>query len=87
MAHYNLGTAYEAAGDFDRAVSSYEAALRNDSRLGEAHYRIGLIMQKRKRVEDAKEQYQKALKADENADYATDAKKRLAALAAGGPAK
>jgi len=44
-------------------------------------------MQKRKRVEDAKEQYQKALKADENADYATDAKKRLAALAAGGPAK
>lgn len=87
VAHYNLGTAYEAAGDFDRAVSSYEAALRNDSRLGEAHYRIGLIMQKRKRVEDAKEQYQKALKADENADYATDAKKRLAALAAGGPAK
>lgn len=87
VAHYNLGTAYEAAGDFDRAVNSYEAALRIDARLGEAHYRIGLIMQKRKRVEEAKEQYQKALKADENADYATDAKKRLAALAAGGPAK
>ena len=80
VAHYNLGTAYEAQGELEKALVSYESAIRNDPRLGEAYYRIGLIMQKRHRVEEAREHYKKALKVSENSDYSEDAKLRLASL-------
>ncbi|MFA6211831.1 MAG: tetratricopeptide repeat protein [Candidatus Obscuribacterales bacterium] len=80
VAHYNLGTAYESQGDLDRAMVSYENATRNDQRLGEAFYRMGLIMMKKHKVEEAKEQFKRALKISENSDYSADARLKLASI-------
>ncbi len=80
MAQYNLGTAYEFQGEFEKALVAYQAAIKCDSRMGEAYYRIGLIMQKQKKLDEARSQFKQALKLSGNSEYSEDARQRLALI-------
>ena len=81
--HYQLGrTAAQSGTNLERG----EAALRlyltkqpgeGDAPLASAHYRLGVILERQGRVEQAKEQYAAALRLDPGQPDAKDALKRL----------
>ncbi len=79
-AHYNLGTAYEMEKEYDKALNAYKQAVTLDGHLGEAYYRMGLISQRNNDATQAIEDFNKALKASTKADFAPDARQRIALL-------
>jgi tetratricopeptide (TPR) repeat protein len=66
--------------EFDKALEAYKQAASQDGRLGEAYYRMGLILQKRNNPTQAIEEFNKALKASTRAEYSDDARRRVALL-------
>jgi tetratricopeptide (TPR) repeat protein len=82
-AHYQIGrTAAQSGTNLERG----EAALRlyltkqpgeGDAPLASAHYRLGVILERQGRVEQAKEQYAAALRLDPGQPDAKEALKRL----------
>jgi tetratricopeptide (TPR) repeat protein len=60
--HAKLAKAYERAGLFDKAIDSYEHALRIDRRLSKAAASLEIAREKKTVYETARNVYQKALK-------------------------
>lgn len=79
-AHYNLGTVYELKKDYDKAMLAYKDAIKNDKRLGEAYFRTGLILVRKNRLTEAKEQFQKSLDISDKAEYSEAARKKIAII-------
>lgn len=66
----DLGAAYEAASDLDKAEKAYRRALANDPGLSRAHYRLGTLLARTGRREEAAEQigiYQTAFQKEQEA--------------------
>ncbi len=61
LVHYNLGTAWEAAGKPQQAIAAYERAIELEPTLAEAHLNLGVALQKRRDLEAAKECFRRAL--------------------------
>ena len=57
--------------------------MKNDYRLGEAYYRMGVILERKHQLDDASAQFKEALKISTDSDYSKDARDRLDALAKG----
>ncbi|HEU5089328.1 MAG TPA: tetratricopeptide repeat protein, partial [Roseiflexaceae bacterium] len=53
-AHYNLGVAFAARGQLDRAISAFKEALEHNPKLYEAHFSLGRCYQ---RLDDAGRAY------------------------------
>lgn len=79
-AHYNLGTVYEIKKDYDKAMVAYQDAIKNDYRLGEAYFRTGLILVRKNRLKEAKEQFKKSLEISEKAEYSETARQKIAII-------
>ena len=61
-------------------IAEFDKLLQKDPKLAEAHYQIGYIWQKAKKVDDAKKHYTKTLELDPNHHWA---KKQLKSLESG----
>ena len=61
-------------------IAEFDKLLQKDPKLAEAHYQIGYIWQKAKKVDDAKKHYTKALELNPNHHWA---KKQLKGLESG----
>lgn len=68
LAHYNLAGIYVKLGDYERALSECDLALRADPSFARAHVRKGFIHFTNKRYSEAIDAYQTALRIDP--DYA-----------------
>ncbi|HMP53863.1 MAG TPA: tetratricopeptide repeat protein, partial [Candidatus Melainabacteria bacterium] len=79
-AHYNLGTVYELKKDYDKAMIAYKDAIKHDYRLGEAYFRTGLILVRKNRLQEAKEQFKKSLEISDKAEYSEAARKKIALI-------
>ena len=67
--HLNLGLSFEMLGQPDKAEASYRAAqslAKDGEALFSAHFNIGQLQQKAKKVDEALVSYQEALKIDPN---------------------
>src|SRR6478609_11014525 len=60
--HGNLGNAYKAQGDLDRAVACYRRALELDPNYPVALFNLATALQDQTKVEEAVECYRAALK-------------------------
>ncbi|MBI3326575.1 MAG: tetratricopeptide repeat protein [Nitrospinae bacterium] len=61
MVYQNLGEAYFNLGRYQEAEAALATALRYDPDLPLAHYNLGLTLEKRGRVQDARDAYRRAL--------------------------
>jgi Tfp pilus assembly protein PilF len=68
-AHINLGGAYMAQGDEERAVAHLMEAIRLEPRMGEAYANLGLVLANKGQMEEALPYFQKA--AEFRPQYAT----------------
>ncbi len=68
IAHYNLATELDHAGEVQRAIEHYQLALRFKPEYPSAHNNLGMALASRGRLQEAIEQYQKALQS--TPDYA-----------------
>jgi tetratricopeptide (TPR) repeat protein len=66
-------------GKVREAIAHYEEALRIDPDLVEAHYNLGVALEKAGRVPEAMQHYQQALKLRPDITAARDALARLRA--------
>lgn len=57
----SLGTAHEAAGDVDQAVSAYRQALDLSPRFAEVHNNLGLVFRAQGRLDEAAASFEQAL--------------------------
>lgn len=64
----------------EKPIAEFEKLLQKDPKLAEAHYQIGYIWEKAKKVDDAKKQYTKTLELNPNHHWA---KKQLKGLESG----
>lgn len=78
IGHYFLGEIAEARGDLDKAVSSYERALKEDSHFVEVRPRLAALFEKQKKVNDAWRQYVRMSYADPGNNQAAMGMARLA---------
>jgi protein O-mannosyl-transferase len=62
MAYNNLGLAYASQGQWDRATTEFQAALRLKPGYVEPHYNLGLAYASQGRLDRAVEEYQVALR-------------------------
>jgi len=60
-AQFELGNAYYEAGQFDQAVSAYQAAIKNDPNYQAAYANLGVVYYQQQKYNLAVSQYQKAL--------------------------
>ncbi len=60
--YYKAGELFELKGKAPRAISFYMKAVELDKRLPEAHYRLGLILYKHKKLVEAKKELEFAVK-------------------------
>ncbi len=60
--HLDLGLACERAGEPDRAIREYEAALRGDGRFFQARVNLGNVRAARKEYDLARKEYREALR-------------------------
>ncbi|MFB3854117.1 MAG: tetratricopeptide repeat protein [Vicinamibacterales bacterium] len=61
LAHVNLGKdIYDNGGNLEEAIAHFEAALRLEPGLREAHFNLGLALHRMGRLEDAIRSYQEA---------------------------
>ena len=65
-AHLEAGRAHLQAGDFDKAVAEFEAAIQVDPALTEAHFRLGNAYAERGQLDKAAEEFQAVLSLDAN---------------------
>lgn len=63
---FNVGAREQAAGDYDKAVWSYQQAIDADPGYAPIYYNLGLIYHQRKQLEHARNAYMKATECDEN---------------------
>jgi superkiller protein 3 len=61
IAHNNLGSVLERAGNREEAMAHYEQALRLKPENAETHYNLGLALVQEGRMQDAIAQYEQAL--------------------------
>ncbi|MCB0274240.1 MAG: tetratricopeptide repeat protein [Calditrichaeota bacterium] len=61
-AHLNLGELYEREGDFHQAISQFQASGMPAQLLAGKHHRFGLRLQQNSRTEEAREQFEAALR-------------------------
>ena len=80
----NLGTAYQALGNKDKALSDYKRALQMNPNLPDAWYFLGTLYEDLKQPGEALRSYRKYLQLAATGPYANDVKERLKVLA---PAK
>jgi tetratricopeptide (TPR) repeat protein len=64
----------------EKPIAEFEKLLQKDPKMAEAHYQMGYIWDKAKKVDDAKKHYNKALELNPNHHWA---KKMLKGLASG----
>jgi tetratricopeptide (TPR) repeat protein len=64
QARFNLGTALEGRGDWDRAVDEYRRAAELSARDPDPIFRIGVLFSKQERWEEAAAAYDEALTRD-----------------------
>ena len=69
-AHIDLGIAYRAVGDLERAEASLERALELNSRHPVAYNELGIVYRKTGRFERARESYESALAVHPDFHYA-----------------
>ena len=66
--------------DFEKALVEYKEAVKKDDQLGEAYYRMGLILQKMNNRILAIEQFKQAIKVSQQAEYSRDAQRQVNSL-------
>jgi protein O-mannosyl-transferase len=64
MNHYNLATAFNAAGKYDEGVQQLELALRLNANDAKVYNNLGFALDKQGRSDDAIANYRKALQLD-----------------------
>ena len=62
--HFSLALYYQRVGDFDNALTHYRALLEQNDASAEAHNNLGLLYQDRGQLDDAVEQFQRAIAID-----------------------
>jgi len=60
-AHYNLGNAYRATNEFEKAEGSYREAIRLAPLNAEAHNNLGVVLQSMKRLTEAEACFSESL--------------------------
>ena len=78
--YFNLGMAYEANDEADRAISSYLKCLAINPKFSFAYKKLGTLFMARGDKEDAKEYFTDYLTFDVSADEAEDIKKIIERL-------
>lgn len=78
--HLNVGTAYQANKDLQKAVQEYMKAVQMDPKLYDAYYFLGTVYEGLAKPIQAKSEYQKYLQGQPAGTYAADAKERLKLL-------
>ncbi len=78
--YFNLGMAYEANDEKDRAISSYLKCLAINPKFSFAYKKLGTLFMARGDKEDAKEYFTDYLTFDVSADEAEDIKKIIERL-------
>jgi len=56
-AHNNLGAAWGLKGELDKAVESFEAAIRSDPKYSEAYNNLGAVLETKGDLDRAIENY------------------------------
>jgi Tfp pilus assembly protein PilF len=64
MAHNTLGGIYLQGGELERARHQFEEAIRLQTKFAQAHYNLGLVLQKQGKSEEAAREFQAALEAE-----------------------
>ena len=72
-----LGRAYDAEGRKGKALSAFAKALKVDPLSAEAYYRRGKIFEEKKKLDEAANEYQAALKVNSSYTEAAAAWKKL----------
>ncbi len=76
--HFRLAVAARKAGLIDEAISEYQAALRLDPSLGEAHYNLAVLYVREKKAPDlAAQGFQRFLELDPESERAESGRKWL----------
>ncbi len=78
--YVNLGAAYQALKEADKALDAYTQATKIDNKNSTAYYYLGTILYSQKKYEEALNAYQKALALapkDENIKQAIDSSKKV----------
>ncbi len=66
LAHFNLGSAYFVAHDFDHAFPEFQQALAQSPNLDHAHYYLGVIYKQRGDMQNARKEFQQVLNGNAN---------------------
>lgn len=69
LAHYNLGNFYSRAGDKQRAISEYNAALEAEPNYVEAHNNLAGVLQEQHRNDEAISHYKDARRLSSDPTY------------------
>jgi tetratricopeptide (TPR) repeat protein len=62
LSHFKLGVILSHRGDFNKAIENFEAALRINPRLSDAHSALGFALTIQGRLAEASEQFDQALR-------------------------
>jgi tetratricopeptide (TPR) repeat protein len=76
--HFRLGVVARKAGLIDEAITEYQAAIRFDPKLAEAHYNLAVLYLQQKNAPDlAAQSFQRFLEIDPESDRAETVRKWL----------
>ena len=76
--HFRLAVAARKAGLVDEAIAEYQAALKLDPSLAEAHYNLAVLYVREKQAPDlAAESFQRFLELDPESDRAESVRRWL----------
>lgn len=78
--HSNLGTAYQALNNLNKAIAEYKRALQLDPKFSDAHYFLGTAHETTNQKPLAIAEYEQYLRLAANGPYANDVKQRLKVL-------
>lgn len=78
--YLNMGTAYQANKDLQKALQSYMTAINMDPKLHDAHYFMATVYEALAKPAQAKMEYQKYLQGSPSGQYAGSVKERLKLL-------
>ncbi len=76
----NLGTAYQAAANFPKALENYQAAINLNPKLSQCLFNIATVYERTSRKDMAVDAYKRYLEAEPNGDYSHEASERLREL-------